>query len=254
MINNSLMKILAVIPARYQSTRLPGKVMLNIGGKSLIQRVFEQVSKCHFFDQVVVAVDHEIVFEHVEAFGGNPIMTSKNLLSGTDRCAEVAKLKLGFTHIVNVQGDEPFIEILALDQISRMLKDPSVKIASLMTPVKDLIELDNPNIVKVVVNKFMDAMYFSRATIPHAREIPSEERLNSIKYYKHLGLYGFQVETLSEISKLPIGSIEKIEMLEQLRWLEAGYQIRMGEIETDSFGIDTELDLLRAQALVLHGL
>ena len=248
LINNSLMKILAIIPARYHSTRLPGKVMRIIEGKTLIQRVYEQVSKCRFFDQIIVAVDHELVFEHVAAFGGHAIMTSDNLPSGTDRCAEVARLISGFTHIVNVQGDEPFIEINTLDQLCHLLDDSKVKIASLMTPVKDYFELDNPNVVKVVVGNSMNALYFSRSAIPFAREINEVERLKFFQYYKHIGLYGFQVETLLEISGLPTGNLEKIEMLEQLRWLETGFHIRMGVIETNGFGIDTEEDLKKAEA------
>jgi len=244
------MKILAVIPARYESTRLPGKMLLDIQGKSLINRVFEAVSSCRVLDRVVVAVDHEKVRQHVESFGGEALVTGVDLSSGTDRCAQVLDMLPDYTHVINVQGDEPFIREREIDLLVEILNRFDSDIASLMCPIAADENVFNPNLVKVVTTIEGEALYFSRSAIPYVRgEEPSLWASRSC-YMKHLGLYGFKAEILRSITRLPVSRYESLEKLEQLRWLENGYKIRMGETDYKGIGIDTEEDLQMAREIL----
>ncbi|MEP7197751.1 MAG: 3-deoxy-manno-octulosonate cytidylyltransferase [Saprospiraceae bacterium] len=239
------MKVLAIIPARLNSTRLPKKVLRQINGKSLIRRVYEQVQLCENLHEIIVAVDSMEVADHLNSFGARWLMTSDNHISGTDRCSEVLRQKQEFTHVINIQGDEPFIDPLAINQLIDLLKNEENKIVSLMSPIVDNHDFINPNVVKVVVNNKFNALYFSRATIPFQRSISEIQEINTSSY-RHIGIYGFEANTLLQITQLPSGNLEKIEQLEQLRWLENSYSIKMGISHFKSLGIDTEDDLNKA--------
>lgn len=241
---------MAVIPARLDSTRLPRKVLMPIGDKSLIHRVYEAVSTTNLFDEVVIAVDSEEVEAHVRAFGARVQMTSVLHQSGTDRCAEVASKFTDFNYIINVQGDEPFISRDTLKSLIDVLLVQKAKIASLMTLIKTVDELKDESVVKVVVNRQGEALYFSRAAIPFPRGSEFQYFIKNEIYYRHLGVYGFQAQILQEICNLSPGRYESIEKLEQLRWLEEGYKIHMGQIYEAGIGIDTLEDLERARKMV----
>ncbi len=241
-----MIKVLAVIPARLKSTRLPDKVLRDIAGKSLVQRVYEQVIQAKLVDKVIIAVDDSKVADHVTSFNGKWIMTDPGLPSGTDRCSYVASVDSEFTHVINIQGDEPFINPIVIDQLIELITTADVDVASMMNRVIDPFDYSNPNIVKLVVNKNLEALYFSRASIPFQRDLQSSDWKVIDSSYRHLGIYAFRSNVLQVISKLPVGNLERIEMLEQLRWLEAGYKIKMALTDYKSFGIDTEEDLQRA--------
>lgn len=240
-------KSLGIIPARFASTRFPGKPLADILGKTMIQRVYEQ-SALSGLDEIVVATDDERIFKHVKAFGGAAAMTSATHLSGTDRCAEVARLAqyAGFEIIVNIQGDEPFIQPEQIDLAGAFLaQNKNYSIATLARQITTTEEIFNANVVKVVFDKKRQALYFSRAAIPHQRNHPRENWPESGIFYKHIGLYAFRRQALLEVSTLPVGCLEKGESLEQLRWLENGYKIGVELTDFESFGIDTPEDLLR---------
>jgi 3-deoxy-manno-octulosonate cytidylyltransferase (CMP-KDO synthetase) len=242
------MKILAVIPARYASTRFPAKPLIDIGGKSMIRRVYEQVQKARGIDDVVVATDHHEILDHVRSFSGSVVMTKESHVSGTDRCYEAASLHSSrFDYIINVQGDEPFIQP---DQIELLVSalDGVTEIATLVKAIDQAATLFNPNVVKAVLNKSNEALYFSRSTIPYLRNIPTEEWLNVHTFYKHIGMYAYRSDILEAITRLDTGTLEKAESLEQLRWLEHGYRIRTAETKTETIGIDTPEDLAKALA------
>lgn len=244
MINNKT--FLAVIPARYSSTRLPGKVLLDIHGKSLIQRVYERVKCCKAVQEVVIALDDERVARHVESFGAKWTMTSSDHPSGTDRCAEVSARYPEFSHIINVQGDEPFIDPSNIQQLTELLGQTGHTIVSLMCRLQHTEDFFNPNVVKVVVNQNHSALYFSRSPIPHQRSRSTDEYQLNDSSFRHLGLYGFERKTLEKITQLSVGKLEQLEMLEQLRWLENAYSIHMGITDSVSFGVDVEADLYKA--------
>jgi len=244
------MKILAIIPARLNSSRLPEKLLKDINGKSVIERVYKQVIQCPELNEVIIAVDDQIVFDHVERFGGKAIMTGLHHESGTDRCAEVALHLDDFTHVINIQGDEPFINPKDISSLAHLLNDPNIQIATLISSIVDLEDLTNPNVVKVIKDLHGKALYFSRAAIPYKRDIGTnnESVLNAV--FRHIGIYGFQRNVLIEVSKLKPGSLEQIEKLEQLRWLENAYSIYTACVEKRSgfnSGIDTIEDLERAR-------
>jgi 3-deoxy-manno-octulosonate cytidylyltransferase (CMP-KDO synthetase) len=237
--------ILAVIPARFASTRFPGKPLVLIQGKTMIQRVYEQVKLCKKVDKIVVATDDLRIFEAVEAFGGEVIMTKSDHVSGTDRCAEVAKKYKSATYILNVQGDEPFIQPEQIELLIATLQaTKQVQIATLAKKIEKNDVLFNPNSVKVVFGEDKLALYFSRHPIPYLRGQEQENWLNHQNYYKHIGLYGFQRKTLLKIAQLQASTLEKAESLEQLRWLENGYKIGVGITELETMGIDTPEDLI----------
>ena len=247
------MKYLGIIPARYASTRFPAKPLAMLGGMMVVERVYRQVEGV--LDDVVVATDDERIETAVRQFGGKVVMTSTSHRSGTDRCYE-ALTKVGadrFDVVVNIQGDEPFIQPQQLHTVCACFDDSSVDIATLVKPftVADgYAALENANSPKVVVNKRMEALYFSRSIIPYLRGKDREEWLSNHTYYKHIGLYAYRTEVLKQITALPQGTLERAESLEQLRWLENGYKIKVGITDVETIGIDTPEDLQRAEAFL----
>lgn len=243
------LKYIAIIPARYASTRFPGKPLAMLGGKPVIQRVWEQVSSV--VDAAVVATDDERIAQAVESFGGRAIMTSPNHKSGTDRCWE-AYQKQGeeFDVVINVQGDEPFIAHSQLRAIMACFEDENTDIATLVKPFAEedgLSALENPNSPKVVLDNDSCAVYFSRSVIPYLRGVEREDWLKHHTFYKHIGMYAFRRDVLGEVTAMPQSTLEKAESLEQLRWLENGYKIGVGISDVETVGIDTPEDLERAE-------
>ena len=243
------MKFIGIIPARYASTRFPAKPLVLLGGKPVIQRVYEQVAGV--LDEAYVATDDERIEAAVKAFGGKVVMTSVDHKSGTDRCYEAyCKVGSGYDVVVNIQGDEPFIQRSQLEAVKACFDDASTQIATLVkpfTPADGFDALENVNSPKVVVNKEMKALYFSRSIIPYQRNRDKKEWLAGHTYYKHIGLYAYRAPVLKEITSLPQSSLELAESLEQLRWLENGYSIKVGISEVETIGIDTPQDLARAE-------
>ena len=243
------MRFLGIIPARYASTRFPAKPLAILGGKTVIQRVYEQVAG--ILDDAYVATDDERIEATVKAFGGKVVMTSPLHKSGTDRCYEAfTKIEGHFDVVVNIQGDEPFIQQSQLEAIKACFDDSSTQIATLVKPFSsdDSFEaLENVNSPKVVLNKNRYAMYFSRSVIPYQRNAEKNEWLKEHTYYKHIGLYAYRTEVLKEITNLPQSPLELAESLEQLRWLENGYSIKAGITSVETIGIDTPQDLERAE-------
>ncbi|MDR0894382.1 MAG: 3-deoxy-manno-octulosonate cytidylyltransferase [Prevotellaceae bacterium] len=243
------MRFLGIIPARYASTRFPAKPLAMLAGKSVIQRVYEQVAGN--LDDVYVATDDERIGQAVEAFGGKAIMTSTQHQSGTDRCYE-ACVKAGgnFDVVINIQGDEPFIHVSQLQAVKACFDDTSTQIATLVKPFtadNGFEALVNVNSPKVVVDKQMHALYFSRSIIPYQRNADKQEWLLHHTYYKHIGLYAYRTEILKAITTLPQSPLELAESLEQLRWLENGYTIKVGITTFETIGIDTPEDLRKAE-------
>jgi len=238
------MKVLGVIPARYKSTRLPGKPLIKIDGISIIERVFRRASKAKKIDDVIVATDDKRIYNEVKRFGGNAIMTSKKHCSGTDRIAEVAQ-KSGYDIIVNIQGDEPFIAPSNIDKIiSPLINDSGIKVSTLAIRFKDIYEIMDINKVKVVMDKNNYALYFSRSIIPFNRnEALAELNLKKTKYFKHIGLYAYRKKFLIDFSKMKISELENSEKLEQLRILENGFKMKVVLTNIDSHSIDTLQDL-----------
>jgi 3-deoxy-manno-octulosonate cytidylyltransferase (CMP-KDO synthetase) len=238
-------QIIGIIPARYASTRFPAKALADIGGKSMIQRVYEQAIKSPNLSRVLVATDDERIQKHVESFDGEVIMTSTTHQSGTDRCFEALQ-KSGekADYVINIQGDEPFILPAQITRLSEVLNG-SVELATLIRKIESEEVLFSPNTPKVVVNNDMNVLYFSRQTLPYLRDVPQEEWLNRHTFYKHIGIYAYRTDILAEITKLPVSSLEKAEALEQLRWLENGYSIKAVVTPDDSHGIDTPDDMAR---------
>ncbi len=238
------MKIIAVIPARYDSTRFPAKLIQDLGGKSVILRTYQATFETNLFDDVFVVTDSNLIFNEIQSNGGKALMSKKTHESGSDRIAE-AIADFDVDIIVNVQGDEPFTEKKPLEQLIKVFKndeDRKIDLASLMRKITDADEINNPNNVKVVVDQSGFALYFSRATIPYPRES------NAIAdYFQHIGIYAFRKEALIAFSKLPMKMLETTEKLEQLRYLEFGKRIKMVQTNHISFGIDTEEDLIKAR-------
>ncbi len=243
------MKFIAIIPARYASTRFPAKPLAQLGGKLVIQRVYEQVKS--IMDDVFVATDDERIFNAVEAFGGCAIMTREDHKSGTDRCYEAyQKTGIQADVVINIQGDEPFIQPSQILALQQCFDDPTTQIATLVKPFEardGLSALQNPNSPKVVVSDDGRALYFSRSVIPFLRGVPQEEWLSRHTFFKHIGLYAYRAEILGEITSLPQSTLEKAESLEQLRWLDHGYVIRVGQTNVETIGIDTPEDLQKAE-------
>lgn len=243
------MRSIAIIPARYASTRFPAKPLAMLGGKPIVQRVYEQVAKA--VERAVVATDDKRIYDAVTAFGGEVVMTSTAHRSGTDRCAEAFE-KLGCIAdiVINVQGDEPFIAPEQIKTLVECFKNEDIDIATLVKPfsVEDGIDaLENPNSPKVVLNAKGEAIYFSRSVIPYLRGIDRAEWLKHHTFYKHIGIYAFRAKTLKAVTQLPHSSLEDAEKLEQLRWLENGCKIGVGVTDTETIGIDTPEDLNRAE-------
>jgi len=237
------MKTIGIIPSRYASTRFPGKPLVQIAGKSMIKRVYEQATKSKSLDEVVVATDDLRIVEEVKSFGGNYVLTDSKHQSGTDRCAEVITKLPHFDTIINIQGDEPFIDPEQIDLLAGCFKDGGVQLATLIKGISSEEELFNTNIPKVVLNAFEEAIYFSRQTIPYLRNTAQKDWLGAHQFYKHIGIYGYSSEALLEITKLPPSILELAENLEQLRWLENGYKIKTKITTLETLAIDTPDDL-----------
>lgn len=242
-------KFIGIIPARYASTRFPGKPLADMNGKTMIERVYEQVKNT--VDAVYVATDDERIKTAVTAFGGKVVMTSPNHKSGTDRCYE-AYLKAGSDCdiIINIQGDEPFIHPSQIETLKTCFDDVNTEIATLVKPFEAEGDFEstlfNPNSPKVVLNKKNEAMYFSRSVIPYLRGKEYTQWLHYHTYYKHIGLYAYRANVLKEITQLPQSPLELAESLEQLRWLENGYRIKVGITHQETIGIDTPEDMQKA--------
>lgn len=238
------MKILGIIPSRYGSTRFPGKPLIDIDGKSMIQRVFEQAKKSTLLSDVVVATDDDRIFNHVKGFGGNVIMTSSSHESGTERCAEVVeKMPNNFDVVINIQGDEPFINPEQINQLCTCFEDPKTEIATLIKKITNEEELFNPNRPKVTIDNAQFATMFSRNTIPELKNIDKKDWLKNHTFYKHIGIYGYRATLLKTISGLAPSPLEIKEKLEQLRWLENGYAIKVAITPYEAIAIDTPEDL-----------
>jgi 3-deoxy-manno-octulosonate cytidylyltransferase (CMP-KDO synthetase) len=243
---------IGIIPARYGSTRFEGKPLVEIKGKSMIQHVYEQAEKSKILEHVIVATDDERIFNHVVAFGGEAMMTKSLHPSGTDRIAEVVrKLKTSVKVVINIQGDEPLIDPKDIDKLAKLfLKSKSVEIATLINPCKNLAELQNENVVKAIINKQNEAIYFSRLTIPFFKSAPNKVGIAKINYYKHKGIYGYRSDILLAISKLKTCVLEQAESLEQLRWLYHGYKIQTAVSHNDSIGVDVPEDIKKILKLL----
>lgn len=241
------MKIIAVIPARYASTRFPAKLMQDLGGKTVILRTYEAAIETQLFDDVFVVTDSDLIYNEIVSNGGKAIMSIKEHESGSDRIAEAVE-NMEVDVVINVQGDEPFINKKPLEQVIEIFKndaDKKVDLASLMFEIKDKSEIENPNNVKVIVDQQGFALYFSRSVIPY----PREENVG-VRYMKHIGIYAFRKEALMDFYRLPMLALEASEKLEQLRYLEYGKRIRMVETDHGSIGIDTLEDLEKARKMI----
>lgn len=247
------MQFVGIIPARYASTRFPGKPLADLGGKPMIQRVYEQAKKA--LADVVVATDDERIYNCVKAFGGEVVMTRADHTCGTDRCLEAfEKLSIqGEAVVINIQGDEPFIQPEQIEAIKSCFDDATTQIATLVKPFTEadgMEALENPNTPKVVMAPDGTALLFSRSVIPYLRGIDKSEWLAQHLHYKHIGMYAYRAQVLKQITQLPQTPMEKAESLEQLRWLENGYKIKVAVCHTASIGIDTPADLERAIAFL----
>ena len=237
------MKIIGIIPARYASTRFPGKPLVDIAGKSMIQRVYEQVKGCASLAEVIVATDDARIEEHVKSFAGNVLMTSDKHQSGTDRCAEVMNKIAGFDIAINIQGDEPFINPLQIELLCALFEAENTQIGTLVKRIDNTEDLFKESTPKVVLNTAMEAIYFSRHTIPFQQHVAHEKWLENQTYFKHIGIYGYRKDVLAQIPSLPVSALEKAEGLEQLRWIENGYAIKVAETTHDTIAVDHPSDV-----------
>lgn len=242
------MRVLGIIPARYGSTRFPGKPLIDLKGKSMIQRVVEGVEKSTLLTDIVVATDDERIESHLKALGKKVMMTSSEHPSGTDRCAEVlSKLNETFDVIINIQGDEPLVDARQLDQLISAFEDPKVQIATIASRNISLEDIQNPNRIKLVIDKDHNGLYFSRSPIPNLVNAKGNP-LVEYPFLRHIGLYAYRSETLKEIASLPATALEKMESLEQLRWLYNGYAIKVVETEIETPNIDVPEDVEKVLA------
>lgn len=240
------MKILGIIPSRYGSTRFPGKPLIEIDGKTMIQRVYEQAKKSRSLAEVIVATDDARISEHVNSFGGHVMMTSTSHESGTDRCAEVVgSLEEQYDVAINIQGDEPYINPLQIDQLCACFDDAKTEIATLVKEITTREELWNPNRPKVEITKDNFAKMFSRNPIPSLKNKAEQDWVKEHTFYKHIGIYGYKTVVLEEISRLSPSPLEKKERLEQLRWIENNYAIKIAKTSLEAIAIDSPEDLER---------
>lgn len=244
------MKVIGVIPARYGSTRFPGKPLALIHGVSMIQRVYERAMQCGSLNRVVVATDDDRIKNHVLDFGGNVVMTSASHQTGTERCAEVLQL-IGdhYDAVINIQGDEPFIHPVQIELVVSCLENPHCAIATLVKKINDFSELENVNIPKVVIAEDGRAMYFSRRAIPFVRDDLAQNFLSNGSFHKHIGIYGYKSDVLPRLAKLAPTKLEQAESLEQLRWLGHGYSIFTRLTEDDNHAVDVPDDILRIERI-----
>lgn len=240
------MSVLVVIPARYASTRFPGKPLAILGDKPMIQHVYEKVMLAKGVDKAVVATDDKRIYEKVTAFGGEVMMTSDKHQNGTDRVAEVAEHFTDYDIVINVQGDEPFLDPTDIEKLVLLLENDNNPIATLATAIKTSKSLFDANTVKVIFDQNAQAIYFSRHPIPFDRNAENENWIKNRVYFKHIGIYGFRRNVLLEVANLAPSALEKSESLEQLRWIENGYSIAVGITDKDAFGIDTPEDMAEA--------
>ncbi len=245
------MKIIGIIPARYASSRFPGKPLAEINGKSMVMRVYEQAMKANCFSDIVVATDDERIYKHVIKHEGKAVMTSEKHPSGTDRVFEAAmhiigdKVDLKNYIAINIQGDEPYIDPSAIETLASCFKNPEINIATLIKKISSHEELFNPNVVKVVPGKSGQAVYFSRSALPYIRGKNTSDWLSAFSFFKHIGIYAYRVDILKKLSELKPSGLEKAESLEQLRWIENGYKIHTEETDYESVSVDTPEDLLK---------
>jgi len=245
------MKFIGIIPARYASTRFPGKALVEIDGKSMIQRVYEQAKKARSLSDLVVATDDQRIEKHVTNFGGTAIMTSDKHQSGTDRCNEAIETLLKQTPgqqydvVINIQGDEPFVDPEQIENLTIPFNNGNVKIATLIKKIVDKKDLFNVNVVKAIINKNKEAIYFSRTPIPYLRGEDKSKWTESFTFYKHIGIYAYRVDVLKQITRLAPSKLELAESLEQLRWIENGINISVEYTNIESYGIDTPEDISR---------
>ena len=244
------MKILGVIPARYASSRFPAKPLAEIAGKAMVEWVYSQAVQWTSLQSVVVATDHEKIYNHLIEKEINVCMTSSDHVSGTDRCQE-ALIKSGqvFDYVVNIQGDEPFISPRQIDLLTSLLNG-TVQLATLKKKITQTEHLFSPHVVKVVTDQHGNAMYFSRSPIPHIRHIKEADWLKAHSFFKHIGMYAYRADVLRQITALAPSTLEKAESLEQLRWIENGFALKVAETDIETLGVDTPEDLIQANNFV----
>jgi 3-deoxy-manno-octulosonate cytidylyltransferase (CMP-KDO synthetase) len=241
--NKSAIRVLGIVPARYASTRFPAKPLVDIAGKSMVEWVYSQAKKSSALSKVVVATDNQKIYDHILKFGGDACMTSEDHVSGTDRCFEALQSQREkYDYVINIQGDEPFIDPIQINLLASLL-DGKTELATLAKQIEKEEQLFNPNVVKIVFNQLHDALYFSRSTIPHIRNVEQSDWLSKHAFYKHIGMYAYRTDILEKITQLDISLLEKAESLEQLRWLDNGFKIKVAETEIETIGIDTPQDL-----------
>jgi len=243
--------IVGIIPARYASTRFPGKPLVDIEGKTMLQRVYEQAMKSKSLAKVVVATDDERIVDHVTQFGGEVVMTAPHHPSGTDRCLEaLQQLKEPYQYVINIQGDEPFIEPEQIDELAAVLNDGTTELATQMIAVDSYELLFDKGEVKVVLNTNNEALFFSRMVIPFIKGVDEKEWHMHHRYYRHVGMYAYRSDILHQIAALPVSALEKAESLEQLRWLEHGFRIKCVVTEHESHCIDEPEDVVKVLQLI----
>jgi 3-deoxy-manno-octulosonate cytidylyltransferase (CMP-KDO synthetase) len=236
--------IAGIIPARYGSTRFPGKSLIDIQGKTMIHRVYEEAVKSPALSAVVVATDDERILSHVRSFGGKAVMTAAHHPSGTDRCWDaLQQMGEGYNYVINIQGDEPFINPAQIDELAAVLQDGSVELATQMIPVNNYEELFDRGEVKIVLNDQLEALYFSRMVIPFIKGVEEKDWHKHHTYYRHVGMYAYRRDILERITRLPVSSLEQAESLEQLRWLQHGFKIKCTTTLYESHCIDTPEDV-----------
>ena len=246
-------KILAVIPARYASSRFPGKALARLDSRTMLEHVYERVSMARYLGSVIIATDDQRIYDEARRFGARVQMTRDDHVSGTDRVAEVASAYWDFEFVVNVQGDEPLIDPDAIDAaVLPLLEEPAIPMGTLKKRIEDRREITDPNVVKVVTDRFENAIYFSRSTIPFPRDAKPGETA-AVAHFKHIGLYVYRRDFLLRYPGFPAGPLEQAERLEQLRALENGFRIRVVETDYESLGVDTPADLARVQELFRAG-
>lgn len=245
------MSILGIIPARFGSTRLPGKPLIKVKGKSIIQRVYERVAQAENVDEIIVATDDVRIYNHVKKFGGQAMSTRIDHKNGTMRCAEVIAARKGFDYVINIQGDEPLINPGEIDRLAAFVsKKGADAIATLVRKIDTVDDLESASVAKVVLDKTGRALYFSRTPIPHVRDVPREQWLENTTYYKHIGMYAYAASALHKMASLSSSPLEDAEVLEQLTWLYHGFAIYTIETEADSIGIDTPEDVALLEHLL----
>lgn len=243
--------IVGIIPARFASTRFPGKVLCDIKGKTMLQRVYEQAKKSGSLSKVIVAADDQRIYDHVLSFGGDVVMTAVHHPSGTDRCWEaLQQLKERYQYVINIQGDEPFIDPVQIDELTATLIDNTTELATQMIAIDSHEMLFDKGEVKIVLNADNEALYFSRSVIPFIKGVEEKDWHSHHSYYRHVGMYAYRRDILEKITRLPVSSLEKAESLEQLRWLENGFTIKCVVTKFESHCIDTPEDLQKMLKII----